>query len=399
MWGERLDKLAAFIAALMPISIVLGNVGFELVLVLVILIWIIRSFDSRENPLPYVLKHPIGLPCLCWFAGIVISRLLNFSSTHLLVHDVVFLRNTLFVFALLDISRRQPLMKYLVYGLFAGVVWAVLNTLSAHILGYDFIGNPLEHYTGKLNEAGRIAGLMVYTAPFCFSWALLDKNMTRRMRIWVFILGVLGVILILKGQSRTGLIAAACGTLAAIAYNTWQRRSLMVLIFFGILVLVGFAILFQSGEMGSFASFYDRIYYWKVCWAVWLEDPIFGVGISSFKEAYRQVAATGMVKPFVAPDGQIFHLAQVSHAHNLVLQLITCTGLLGLAVFTWLFINACRLIKRNHEGLRLGLIPWPIVFLVVGLTGWNIFDPYYTSLFVYFLGLIGGGPPDEAPLI
>jgi O-antigen ligase len=398
MWSERLDKLAAFIAALMPISIVLGNVGFELVLVLVSLIWIIRSFDNRENPLPYVLKHPIGMPCLCWFVSILISRLLNFSSTHLLIHDVVFLRNTLFVFALLDIARRQPLARYLAYGLFAAVVWAALNTLSAHILGYDFIGNPLEQYTSKLNEAGRIAGLMVYTATFCFSWGLLDKEMTRRMRIVVLILGVIGVILILKGQSRTGLIAAACGTLVAIAYGSWRRRSIMALISLGILVLLGFAFLFQSGEMGSLASFYDRVYYWKVCWALWLENPIFGVGISSFKEAYRQVAATGVVEPFVAPDGQVFHLAQVSHAHNLVLQLLTCTGLLGLAVFAWLFVNACRLIVKNHQGLRLGLIPWPAAFLVVGLTGWNIFDPYYTSLFVYFLGLIGGRV-DEAPLI
>jgi O-antigen ligase len=399
MWSDPLDKVAAFIASLMPISIVLGNVAFELVLVLVGLIWIVRSFDKRENPLPYVLKHPLGIPCLCWFATVLVSRFLNFSSSHLFVHDVTFLRNTLFVFALLDLSRRQPIARYLAYGLLASVIWAVLNTLSAHILGYDFIGNPLGHYTGKLNEAGRIAGLMVYTATFCFSWGLRDRNMTRRMRILVLVLGVFGVLLILKGQSRTGLIAAACGTLVAIAYSTWQRRSLIALIFFGILVLVGFAVLFQSGEMGSFASFYDRIYYWKVCWALWLENPLFGVGISSFKEAYRQVAASGVVEPFIAPDGQIFHLALVSHAHNLVLQLLTCTGLLGLAIFTWLFVNACRLIAKNHEGLRLGLIPWPVVFLVVGLTGWNIYDPYYTSLFVYFLGLIGAGPGDEAPLI
>ena len=398
MGSDRMDKVAAFIAALLPISIVLGNVGFELVLVLVSLIWIVRSFDKRENPLPYVLKHPLGLPCLCWFASILISRLLNFSSTHLLVHDVAFLRNTLFVFALLDISRRQPVAMYLAYGLLAGVIWAALNTLSAYILGYDFIGNPLGQYTSKLNEAGRIAGLMVYTATFCLSWGMLDKNMTKKMRIAVLILGVVGAVLILKGQSRTGFVAAACGTFVAIAYGAWQRRSLITLISLGILVFMGVAVLFQSGEMGSLASFYDRIYYWKVCWALWLENPLFGVGISSFKEAYRQLAASGVVEPFIAPDGQVFRLAQVSHAHNLVLQLLTCTGVLGLATFTWLFVNASRLIAKNHGGLRLGLIPWPVAFVVVGLTGWNIYDPYYTSLFVYFLGLIGA-PMDDTHLI
>jgi O-antigen ligase len=398
VWGERLDKLAAIVAALMPISIVLGNVGFELVLVLVSVIWIVRCLDMRKNPLPYVLRHPLGLPSLCWFASVLISRLFNFSSSHLLIHDFAFIRNTLFVFALIDISRRLPLTAYLAFGLLAGVIWAALNTLSAYFLGYDFIGNPVEHYTSKLNEAGRIAGLMVYTATFCFAWGILDRRGTRRTRILVIILGVVGIVLILKAQSRTGLIAAACGILVAIIYDTWQRRSLLPAISIGILVLVGIAVIFQSGNMGSLASFYDRIYYWKVCWALWLENPVFGVGISSFKEAYRQLAVSGVVEPVVAPNGQVFRLAQVSHAHNLVLQLLTCTGIFGLATFTWLFINACRLVVKNYQNLHVGLIPWPIAFLVVGLTGWNIYDPYYTSLFVYFLGLMAG-PSDDTIVI
>ena len=217
------------------------------------------------------------------------------------------------------------------------------------------------------------------------------------MRLFVLVLGVIGIVLILKAQSRTGLVAAACGILVAVAYDAWRRRSLLTMVSIGILVLVGIGIILHSGKMGSLASFYDRLYYWKVCWVLWLKNPLFGVGISSFKEAYRQVAASGVVEPVIAPGGQVFRLAQVSHAHNLVLQLLTCTGILGLATFAWLFVNACRFVANNHQGLLLGLIPWPVVFLVVGLTGWNIFDPYYTSLFVYFLGFMGG-PNDNANL-
>jgi len=122
---------------------------------------------------------------------------------------------------------------------------------------------------------------------------------------------------------------------------------------------------------------------------VWLDNPLIGVGISSFKEAYRQVAESGVVAPFVAPDGQVFSQVNPHHAHNLFLQLLTCTGFAGFAVFVWLFIQTLLIIGRNTNAWRVGCTSWPFVFMCVGLTGWNVFDAFNTSLLVFFLGLNG----------
>jgi O-antigen ligase len=122
---------------------------------------------------------------------------------------------------------------------------------------------------------------------------------------------------------------------------------------------------------------------------MWLENPIFGVGITSFKAAYRSIAESGIVSPFITPDGRILQYTNAHHAHNLVLQLLTCVGICGLIAFSVLFVSTVRMIIRNENDWHKGLMTWPIVFLVVGLTGWNIFDAWYTSLFVFFISLAG----------
>ena len=67
--------------------------------------------------------------------------------------------------ALLDISKRLPVERYLLWGLAAGVLWAAINTLSAFLFGFDLLGKPLTRYTMKLKEASRISGMEFVIAP------------------------------------------------------------------------------------------------------------------------------------------------------------------------------------------------------------------------------------------
>ena len=101
--------------------------------------------------------------------------------------------------------------------------------------------------------------------------------------------------------------------------------------------------------------------------------------------------ASGGIAPFMAPNGVAYNSPGTCHAHNLALQLLVCTGMFGLAAFSWLFVRLFRLALGDPNQWGAGLATWPVVFLVIGLTGWNIFDAFYACIFSYLAALTATG--------
>lgn len=389
IWAFRLDKFCAISGGLIPVGIVIGNSGFESIIGLVVLCWIIRSIVAKENPLGKIMKHPLVIPWIVWFTSIAISLFINGSGGKGWAHDFAFIRYLLFVMALLDISQRLPVSKYFLYGLAGGIIWAAVNTISAYVFGYDILGKPLIRYTGKLKEASRIAGMTAYASPFFLAWGLFDKSLSNKKKSIIIGIGLVALVLVFQTHVRTAILASLSGMLFCITYFFRKRISPAMALTVILLFIFAGVLFFQLKGMWSLSSVYDRIYYWKVVWAMWLENPVLGVGISSFQDAYKEMAASGAVTSFIAPDGTIFNGAEVTHAHNLILMLISSTGLFGLVAFSWLFINSVRLVMKNTNGFRVGLISCPFVLLVIGITGFNIYHSWYQALLAYLMVLIG----------
>jgi len=377
--------------SLVPIGLVIGNVGFETMIGLVVGGWIIRSLLMRENPLRFHTKQSLLFPWFALLMSIALSLFINGPGSKGWAHDLVFIRYFLFFWALSDISHRRPVAKFMLMGLAAGVGWAVINTLCAYLVGYDLLGKPLIRYTGKLKEASRISGMTAYAVPFFLTWGILDKKLSVKMRGLILFIGFLAVAQLLQTQVRTSILAGTTGVFFSISYYLKKRISVKLAMPLALVIISIVALVFTWGRMWNLSSVYDRIYYWKVVWAMWKQHPIIGVGISSYQDAYKTMAASGIVEAFISPDGRVFDLAETTHAHNLVLMIISCTGILGLLSYCWLFINAGRMIFMRSESFRLALISWPAVFLVIGLTGNNIFHSWYQALFAFLLVLIGSG--------
>lgn len=62
IWAFRLDKFCAISGGLIPVGIVMGNIGFESIIGLVGLCWIISSIVAKENPSRRIIKHPLVIP-------------------------------------------------------------------------------------------------------------------------------------------------------------------------------------------------------------------------------------------------------------------------------------------------------------------------------------------------
>ncbi|MEW6673999.1 MAG: O-antigen ligase family protein [Thermodesulfobacteriota bacterium] len=395
-WASRLDKFCAVTGSLVPAGLVIGNIGFEAAIGIVGLAWITRCIVIKENPFRELWQHPLVIPWAAWFAGMVISMVFNGPGSKGWAHDVVFIRYVLFGLALLDISRRLPVARYLLYGLAAGVLWAALNTLSAYVLGRDLLGKPLLRYTGKLKEASRISGMSAYAAALFICWGMLDGRLNRRQRSVVMLAGMIAFAQVLQTQVRTAILGAAAGIFfgAACLINKKQKRGLALALVLAVVLTI--AAVFYINRQFTLSSIYDRIYFWKVAWRMWLDHPVLGVGISSFQDVYKEMAASGVIAEYVAPDGSVFSAGEQTHAHSLFFMLLSSTGLLGLIVFFWLFITAVRVIVKDLKGFRYGLVSWPVVLIVIGLTGFNIYHSWYQALLAFMLILIGAADDGNA---
>ncbi len=393
MWTRRLDKVCAVSGALVPVALVVGNVGFEGIIALVGVCWIARGIVSRQNPLPDLIRHPLALPWLVWYAAILISLLINGPGSKGWAHDVVFIRYVLFGLCLLDVSRRLPVGRYLMMGLAAGVFWAAINTASAYIFGFDLLGKPLTRYTGKLKEASRISGMVAYAAPLFLLWAATAFDLKRKHRALLLLVAAIAFVLVIQTHVRTSILAAAAGCVWGMLFIFRRRISPAIAWGSAGLIVLGVFLFFQLDRQWNLSSVYDRIYYWKVAWKMWSDHPLVGVGVSSFQDVYKAMAESGKIAAYHAPTGAVFDLDDVSHAHDLVLMILSCTGLFGLVSFAWLFVNATRMCFADLSGMRVGLATWPVVVLVIGLTGFNVYDSWYLALLSFLLVLIGSRWP------
>jgi len=87
-----------------------------------------------------------------------------------------------------------------------------------------------------------------------------------------------------------------------------------------------------------------RIQVWTVAGALIKENPLFGVGLGGFENAYRNMASQILgVEPYEK---------EMLHAHNLILSTYLNVGILGLIAIVWLLLSVCfRVCTRNFKML------------------------------------------------
>jgi hypothetical protein len=382
-----MDRWIAVIGSMIPICLVLGVVVYEAFISLTGLVWLISRLKFPADR-KHIVHNALFWPIVGWYGVVLLSRIVNWGTPFQFGNDLVFIRYPLFAIAMWDVSSRIPVHRYIIGGLLAGIGYALLNMLSAHIIGYDFIGKPLSRYAIKHHEGARIGGFCAYAAPFLILWGGCDRKLDRRRRFGLIGFGLIAVLLVISSQVRTAAMAGVVGLIGGLLALLAVRKQLKTkaVLLLSMLALLGAFGVFQIHP--NLDSIYDRIYFWKVSWNVWTQNPIAGVGISSFNEAYRAVAESGIVADFAAPNGIVYHSVNPRHAHNQFLQLMACNGLLGLVAFGWILARVVQTVRKLSAPWHIGLLSWPFVCVTVGLTGWNIYDPFYTTLIFYFLVLI-----------
>ncbi len=383
-WARYLDKTSLTCAALVPLGIAIGNAGFESMIALAGIAWLIRSIILKCNPFLNVYKKQAVIAWFAWLTIIILSMIINGPGGKGAAHDIVFIRFFLFACAMIDLSYRREVSKHLVRGLAIGILFGAFNMLVCYIFGFDFFGHDLTRYTGKLKEAARLAGLCSMAFPFIALWCIATFSFKNKYSWGLCIVSLTSIIVLYQTTIRTALIASLASIFIGIFIYRYKRMKLVELILWILALFVGPGCAYFLMKTGDLSSFYDRIGIWKVAFAMWKENSLFGVGVSSFSETFTVFSKSGQVLPYIDPTGKAWLKPVELHSHNLLLMLLSSTGFLGLLSFLWLFVCCCIALLKSKVPWVYGLYTWPFTFMIVGLTGWNIYSSWFQALFSFF---------------
>jgi len=160
---------------------------------------------------------------------------------------------------------------------------------------------------------------------------------------------------------------------------------LLPLIFF---TAYSFSPLFESRANAAFVNFYEyfslhqlnssvgrRITFAINSWAVFIENPFFGVGTGDFPMSYREV------NNIVSPD-QPF----ATNPHNMYLLILVQSGLIGLSSLFYIFYTQIKFAFKNTSSrfYRDVGIALPLLFIVINFSDSYLLGHYTTLLFVFF---------------
>lgn len=196
------------------------------------------------------------------------------------------------------------------------------------------------------------------------------------------LIGVMVLALFLT-KSAGGVVAFASGILIyAIAKKRSRfsgRHAAAALLVIVVLSLFGAWIIASRSDnaFGVGNSFSKRLDYWHSAIDITGRSPVIGNGAGSFEILYSQYKREGS--------------DEVRYAHNLFLQVLAETGIVGaasLTLFFFLFLQKCLSgLRRAENEFIPGIIAGGAAFLVHNMIDFSFFIPETAVVFFLYLGL------------
>lgn len=298
------------------------------------------------------------------------------------------LTGLLLFFAIAVTIRRRSQVHWVLGGIAAGALVTGLFAIYQDAAGfsasegfYTGSGELVNRITAGFPHPNSLGGFLLMLSPFLIAGALLQRRLAPYY-VAVLVITVAGVYL---SFSRGALVGLA---IVPLFFLRGRMALLMVpLLIGGIsfatpdLVRERFATLSHSGS-----EFATREDIWTTAGHVWTENPVLGVGIGGFPDAYGAARIPG--KQFLPTTA----FGPPPHAHNIVLHHLAEQGVVGLLAFLGVLgvaLHASLSLRRSKDWwywvMGSAGLAWVFAFLLH-----NMFDVTpLEGTGVYFWALLG----------
>ena len=237
-------------------------------------------------------------------------------------------------------------------------------------------------FSGFINIMAH-AGLLSAAVPIFFL-----ATIFRRKLQWPWappILLFIGILALICNGTRGAWLAAAA-TIVALFFlllPSLKQKKTVILSLCGVLLLSCSLFLFSPFLAHRLTSITDmnthsnseRLYAWTGAYHMFLDHPVFGVGLAEYAHAYRT--------KYILPEATM----SLGHAHSNVMQMLGERGALGgltfIAFWIYCMVFSVRGWKRTQQSVYLAFFAVVLGVMLQGLTECNLLTVVVSKAFWY----------------
>ena len=380
-----LNNISPKFKYLLPISLPFLLIFFrgiaDITVLLIGLVFLYQSYKSSNWQ--WIKQQWFLFSLIFWLYLLLINTPLSINSSESALYSLAFIRWPLFAMAIsIWLLNNNTSQKYFLISMAATLLFVMLDVWWQYFFDYDFFGNPRysltpERLTGPFRDnpmpgifMARYLFLLLYLGFFIKYIQAPTKNSA-----FIFLVILLGILSIYITGERMALIIFISGASLVSIGLFLEYIKIRKYIFFGLLLIVSFLAIAQQAfpnlndrmitdllhKLSNFSSS-DYMLVFKSAYAVWMENPIFGVGFHQYRDACIDLGYWGT-------SGGV-----CMHPHNISLELLSETGMAGFILYYLIIISVASSLIKDFLHSK----SWLLLFLSLNL------------LFISFFPLIGG---------
>ena len=332
---------------LLPLLLIFSRSLADITIVLVGILFLYHSYKNigwewvKEKWFYFALIFSIY--CL------TVNSAMSIEPTETLAYSLFFIRWPIFAMALSYwiLNDIKSLKKFFV-SITIVLIFIIFDTWWQFLFDYDIFG--FEKYsedrlTGPFKNnphvGAWIAKLVLLPPMFLILYKKLKLQHYKNHLTYIFFIvsSILFLSVFITGERMALLLILAnifiiCIGIILDKIISLKKMVLLLLIsFFGILI---FAYSFPDTTHRAYFSTVEKIFNWRTsdyglvwqsAYDVWMQSPVFGVGLHKYREACENLGTYGPSYLQAIGPGVCFH------PHNITLQLLSETGLIGFMLF------------------------------------------------------------------
>lgn len=394
------NNLIKLFLLFLPLSIILGNAAINLnIFILIILYFLSVNFEELIKKY----KYQIILLFLSLLVNIFFSNnpSLAFRGSLSIIKMVLFFLSLSFFF-----SNRYYLNCF-ISSLFYTLIFVIFDTYLQFFNGQDLFGFKIssghgQRLSGPFGDEYIVGAFILKTIFFVVNFNFFKKNLLR----YSFL--CLSLIIVILSMQRMPIILLIASLILYLLFDSkinYKSKliSLFVIILIPTLVLINstsfkkhlidrtfeqIGIVQTKKEQKTIHyNFFDSQWgaHFLTAWEIFLDNKITGSGLKNFRVVCKD-------KRYDAIKSAEFKARCSTHPHNIYYELMSETGILGIAIFLFLLVSLYRhvnlfsltFINKNPELIVMTFIfLWPIQTTGSLYSTWS--GIFYSIYFAYFI--------------
>lgn len=289
-----------------------------------------------------------------------LSASINMSRS-LVQHSLVSLLVGVFLVNYWNMSYMDKLSKIFCWITIIGSFTIIADTVGLTNFHSMFGEEGVSRHFGIYGRANFAVGKLAFGLPFII-YAFFEAYKKRKLAVftvYAFSIGIVITAIILTGSRNGGLLLIVIFMLTLLKeYKFWYRTNVLII---SVLIMALLFVVFRGPFVFAYTYLYrrfsDLLYFidtgeqlagqslilrsemLRVGWKIFLDNPIFGIGIDGYRFNVQQYS----------------NLLTTHYAHNTYVEILTGMGLFGFLIFislllyvAWQILRWCRIDKSKR---------------------------------------------------